>query len=80
VTSPDADGYVTVAGYALEGASVGVVNVRTLEGTVVTTAAEECESTCPWSARLRAEVGDPLRAWQFFETEGSISVTVPKPR
>jgi len=80
VTSPDADGYVTVTGYALEGASVGVVNDRTLEGTVVTTDADECESTCAWEARLRAEAGDPLRAWQFFETEGSINVQVPKPR
>jgi hypothetical protein len=80
VTSPDTDGYVTVTGYALEGASVGVVNDRTQEGVVVTSDADTCESTCAWEARLRAEIGDPLRVWQFFETEGSKDLLVPKPR
>ena len=77
VTAPDADGLVTVTGYALEGASVGVVNDRTLEGVVVSSMNTSCDSTCPWEARLAARVGDGLRVWQFFETTGGKEVVVP---
>ena len=80
VTAPDADGIVTVTGYALEGASVGVVNDRTQAGTIVSTNGDRCDNTCPWEARLPAEPGDPLRVWQFFETDGAKDVMVPKPR
>lgn len=80
VTAPDTDGIVTVTGYALEGASVGVVNDRTLEGVIAATEREGCQSTCPWTARLHADVGDSLRVWQFIETEGATDVLVPKPR
>jgi hypothetical protein len=77
VTAPDADGWVTVSGYALEAASVGVVNDRTLEGVIASTGGDACDSTCPWEATLRAEAGDQLRVWQFFGTAGSKDVRVP---
>ncbi|HKP62400.1 MAG TPA: hypothetical protein VJV78_36955 [Polyangiales bacterium] len=81
VSAPDADGFVSVSGYALEGASVGVFNDRTGDGVVVPVADEDsCDNTCAWEARIRAQVGDSLRVWQFFETEGSIDVSVPKPK
>jgi adenine C2-methylase RlmN of 23S rRNA A2503 and tRNA A37 len=78
VSSP-LHGKVTVSGYALEGASVGVVNDRTLQGTVVTSPKTGCESTCPFEATLEARTGDNLRVWQFFETESSIDAVVPAP-
>ena len=77
VTAPDADGWVTVSGYALEGASVGVMNERTQEGTITATMGDGCD-TCEWEARIRAEIGDSLRVWQFFETDGAKDITVPK--
>jgi hypothetical protein len=77
VSGPDADGYVTLKGYALEEASVGVMNDRTMEGVITSTANTECDNTCPWEARIRAEIGDPLRVWQFFETDSSRDVRVP---
>jgi hypothetical protein len=77
VTAPDSDGLVTVRGYALEGAAVGVMNDRTQEGVITATSDEKCESTCPWEAQLHAEIGDSLRVWQFFETGGAKDVTVP---
>lgn len=78
MTTPDVDGVVTVTGYALQGASVGVVNERTLEGVIASTMDTSCDSTCPWEARLRAEAGDGLRVWQFFETDGAKDVRVPE--
>jgi hypothetical protein len=79
VSSPASDGFVTVSGYALEGASVGVVNDRTQDGVIVAVQAEMCDSACSWEARIRAQIGDQLRVWQFFETDGALDVTVPKP-
>lgn len=78
VSAPDEDGVVTVRGYALEGASVGVMNERTFEGVITSSLETSCDSTCPWEARLRAQAGDPLRVWQFFETEGAKDVRVPE--
>lgn len=78
VTAPDSDGLVTVSGFALENASVGVLNERTQEGVITTSDAEKCDNTCPWEAKLHGEVGDSLRVWQFFETDGAKDVTVPK--
>jgi hypothetical protein len=77
LSKPDQDGFVTVSGLAQEGAAVGVVNDRTLEGVVVTSQDEDCGNACRWEARLAAEVGDPIRVWQFFETESSRNVSVP---
>ena len=77
VSPPDAEGYVTVQGRALEGAAVGVLNDTTLSGTIVTSEEVGCGSSCPFEARLLAESGDPLRIWQFFETETSIDHVVP---
>jgi hypothetical protein len=74
------DGTVTVSGHALEGASVGVVNDRTLQGTIVTSPTEGCDNTCPFQAKLPAAARDNLRVWQFFETEGAIEASVPAPR
>lgn len=71
------EGDVAVVGLALEGASVAVVNERTLEGTITTPQQEGCTSVCEFRAVLRAESGDALRVWQFFETESSINVDVP---
>lgn len=79
VSAPDADGFVTVRGYALESASIGVVNDRTLDGVITTSSQEGCESACAWQARIAAQAGDTLRVWQFFETEGSTDVAVPRP-
>src|SRR5262245_8866999 len=76
VSVPDADGWVTVSGYALEGASVGVMNERTQEGVITASTQDECDNTCAWEARLRAEIGDPLRVWQFFETDGAKDIVV----
>ncbi len=78
VTAPDSDGLVTVSGYALEGASVGVMNESTQAGVITASDEQDCDNTCPWEARLHAEVGDSLRVWQFFETGGAKDVTVPK--
>jgi hypothetical protein len=78
VTTPDSDGLVTVSGYALEGASVGVMNDETQEGVITASEESECDNTCPWEARLHAQVGDRLRVWQFFETDGAKDIVVPK--
>jgi hypothetical protein len=75
--SRPSDGDVTVLGLALEGASVAVVNERTLEGTITTPEQKGCSSVCEFHAVLKADAGDSLRVWQFFETEGSINATVP---
>lgn len=77
VTRPDEAGLVTVTGLALDGASVGVVNERTLAGTITTSPSEGCRSVCEFSAKLAAESGDTLRVWQFFETESAQQVPVP---
>jgi hypothetical protein len=77
VSAPATDGTVTVTGYALESASVGLVNDRTLQGTIVTSPTERCDSTCPFEAKVAAEPGDTLRVWQFFETEGALESRVP---
>ena len=79
VSLPDQDGYVTVQGTAKQGASVGVLNDATQEGTIVTTAETNCGSACEFEARLQAESGDSLRAWQFFETESGTDLVVPSP-
>jgi hypothetical protein len=78
VSAPNAQGLVTVKGLALEGASVGLVNDRTLHGTIVTSPKATCDSTCAFEAQLAAEPGDQLRVWQFFETEGAIEAQVPR--
>jgi hypothetical protein len=75
--SRPSSGDVTVIGLALEGASVAVVNERTLEGTITTPEQAGCSSVCQFHAVLRADSGDALRVWQFFETEGSINTSVP---
>jgi hypothetical protein len=77
VSKPTDDGMVTVVGIALEGASVGVVNERTLAGTITTSSTDACKSVCMFSATLAADSGDSLRVWQFFETEGVEEVQVP---
>ncbi|HEX7477918.1 MAG TPA: hypothetical protein VF331_08930 [Polyangiales bacterium] len=75
VTSPSG-GNVTVSGYALESASVGLVNDRTQAGAIVSTGSR-CNPVCPFKAVVAAEPGDTLRVWQFFETEGAKEVQVP---
>jgi hypothetical protein len=77
VSRPSSDGDVTVVGLALEGASVAVINERTLEGTITTPEQTGCKSVCEFRAVLRAAGGDALRVWQFFETEGSLETSVP---
>jgi len=79
VSRPNDTGQVTVQGQALAGASIGVINERTLEGVITTPDDKECQSTCSFRAVLAAEGGDSLRVWQFFETEGIHEVTVPEP-
>lgn len=76
LSKPDTDGMVTVVGLCHEGAAVGVMNDATLTGVVVTSPDEDCGSACRFEARVAAELGDPLRVWQFFETESSKHVTV----
>jgi hypothetical protein len=78
VASPNAQGLVLVRGSAQEGASVGVVNDRTMAGVIVTSADVDCSSTCAFEARVEAEPGDSLRVWQFFETSSSREVLVPE--
>ena len=77
VSRPSDSGDVTVTGFALEGASVAVVNERTLQGTITTPEQKGCNSVCEFKALLKADSGDSVRVWQFFETEGSINATVP---
>lgn len=77
VSRPSDVGDVTVLGLALEGASVAVVNERTLEGSITTPEQKDCSSICEFRVVLRAKGGDSLRVWQFFETEGSINASVP---
>lgn len=74
---PDENGIVTVEGLCHEGASVGVMNEATQEGTIVTSSETGCESSCTWQARIPAERGDAIRVWQFFQTESGIEVFVP---
>jgi hypothetical protein len=78
VGKADSDGMVTVTGFALEGASVGVVNDRTLSGVITTSPSDGCRSVCEFTVKLAAEGGDTLRVWQFFETESAQEVPVPK--
>jgi hypothetical protein len=78
VTSPDSEGLVTVTGLALEGASIAVVNNRTLEGVISSSAKDNCDSTCAFEIKLAADSGDTLRVWQFFEAGGALDVAVPK--
>jgi hypothetical protein len=77
VSRPGSAGDVTVVGLALEGASVAVINERTLEGAITTPEQEGCRSICEFRAKVQAESGDALRVWQFFDTEGSIDTSVP---
>lgn len=77
LSAPDADGMVRVRGLCHEGASVGVLNEATLQGVVTASDEMRCESSCPWEARIRADADDPIRVWQFFETESSLQVVVP---
>lgn len=77
VSRPSDTGDVTVIGLALEGASVAVVNERTLEGAITTPDQKGCASVCEFKAVLHGERGDSIRVWQFFETEGSINASVP---
>jgi hypothetical protein len=77
VSRPTSVGDVTVVGLALEGASVAVINERTLEGAITTPEQDGCRSVCEFRAVVRAESGDALRVWQFFETEGSLDTSVP---
>jgi len=78
VTAPDGDGRVTVTGLALEGASIGVINNRTLEGVITSSSVTDCSSACPFEAKLIAEGGDSLRVWQFLDTNGLPDVPVPE--
>jgi hypothetical protein len=77
VGQPSGEGDVSVIGFALDGASVAVVNERTLEGTITTPDSKSCTSVCEFTAVVRAESGDALRVWQFFETESAIDARVP---
>ena len=77
LSAPGADGMVRVRGLCHEGASVGVMNEATFEGVVTSSPERGCDSSCPWEARIRAEADDPIRVWQFFETESSLEVFVP---
>jgi hypothetical protein len=78
VGRPSSIGEVAVVGLALEGASVAVINERTLEGTITTPEATSCNSVCEFRAVVKAEGGDPLRVWQFFDTEGALMTSVPE--
>lgn len=75
---PDDAGQVSVVGQALSGASIGVINERTLAGVITTPDANTCKTMCEFRVELAAEGGDSLRVWQFFETEGIQEVTVPE--
>jgi hypothetical protein len=78
VRSPDADGRVSLAGLALEGASIGVLNERTHLGVIATSSTADCDSACPFEATIAALSGDTLWVWQFFEAEGAQEVPVPQ--
>lgn len=77
LSAPDAEGMVRVRGLAHEGASVGVMNEATQEGVLTSSPEIHCGSSCPFEVRIAAEAGDPLRVWQFFETESSTYGVVP---
>jgi hypothetical protein len=77
LSAPDPQGMVHVSGLCHEGASVGVMNEATSEGVVTASPEVGCDSSCPWEARIRADEDDPIRVWQFFETESSLQVVVP---
>ena len=77
LSAPDEDGMVRVRGLAHEGASVGVLNEASQEGVVVASPETGCDSSCPFEAFIRAEVDDPIRVWQFFETESGNFHVVP---
>jgi hypothetical protein len=78
VGAPNVQGLVLVQGTAREGASVGIVNDRTMAGVIVTSEQTGCSSTCPFEASVEARTGDQLRVWQFFETSSSTEVQVPE--
>jgi hypothetical protein len=77
VSAPDDAGRITVSGLALEGASIGVINERTMQGVITSSSKLHCENTCEFQASLDAQGGDTLRVWQFFETDGLQDVPVP---
>jgi hypothetical protein len=77
LSAPDEDGMVLVEGLCHEGASVGVLNENTQQGVVTSSPEVGCDSSCPWEVRIRADIDDELRIWQFFETESGLQQTVP---
>jgi hypothetical protein len=77
VSAPDASGLVSVTGYALEGAAVGVVNDATLIGVITSNDTPGCARTCMFHATVAAKSGDNLRVWQFFDIEGGQDAPVP---
>ena len=77
ISSPSAEGYVTVIGVALEEAHVGVLNEDTDTGVIVFPDGDECDRTCPFEAELPASEGDTLRIWQFTGTGNAIWGSVP---
>jgi hypothetical protein len=56
---------------------VGVLNDRTMEGTITTSADVDCSGACAFSAEVPGESEDPIRVWQFYETESTIETMVP---
>jgi hypothetical protein len=79
LAAPNTQGTVLVRGTAQEGAAIGVMNDRTLTGVVVTSDKIGCDRSCPFEARVKAEAGDAIRVWQFFETSIPTQLEVPKP-
>jgi len=77
LSRPDEDGMVHITGLCHEGASVGVLNENTQEGVLTSSPEVGCDSSCPWEVRIRADIDDELRIWQFFETESGLQRTVP---
>jgi hypothetical protein len=75
---PNAQGLVLVRGTAQEGAAIGVMNDRTLTGVIVTSDETGCERSCPFEARIKAQPGDNVRVWQFFETSIPSQLPVPE--
>jgi hypothetical protein len=78
LVAPDSQGLVMVKGTAHAGASVGVLNGRTMKGTIGAADDTNCDSACPFALQIEAKSGDPIRVWQFYTTESSRDLQVPK--
>jgi hypothetical protein len=78
LSAVDDQGMVRVRGTAHQGASIGVLNDMTQQGVITVPSDVDCNSACPFEAKVAARPGDWIRVWQFYDTPSSRDQRVPK--